>query len=151
MGAVGEVVPAPAAPDATAAPAANRRTLELRRGEASPAALAKLQQVARGFESVFTDLMLGKLLAPVFGSGFAGSGAGSSVVQGIIEQNLADALSKGGGFGIGRMVVDAVKPLLATQAVSREELEKTGKKHSNDPGTGAAAAARPARVEGELP
>jgi Rod binding domain-containing protein len=91
------------------------RTLELRRGEKAPKELAGLHQVAKGFDAIFADTMLGQLLAPVFGAGLGGSGPGASVVQGMVEQNLADAISKGGGFGVGRMIERSLGPRILAQ------------------------------------
>jgi len=111
------------------------RTVALRRGEVAPAALEKLKGVAEGFDAVFAGTMLSELLAPVTGSGLAGSGPGASVVQGMLEQTLSDHLSKAGGFGIGRMVMEAVKPLLATQQVDVRELEGNAAFRAADGGT----------------
>ena len=91
------------------------RTLELRRGEKASKELAGLHRVAKGFDAIFADTMLGQLLAPVFGSGLGGSGPGASVVQGLVEQNLADAISKGGGFGVGRMIERSLGPRILAQ------------------------------------
>ena len=98
------------------------RTLELRRGEASPATFAKLQQISHGFEALFAHSLLGELLRPLEEAGFGGSGAGASVVQGMFETNLADHIAGAGGLGIGRMVERAMKPWLAAEEVSADEL-----------------------------
>jgi Rod binding domain-containing protein len=103
------------------------RTLELRRGEASPAMLAKLKQIGRGFDAVFAGTMLGELMKPAIGAGLGGSGPGASIVEGILEQGLADHLGKAGGFGIGRMLEKSLGPLLGTEPVSIDELEKNRK------------------------
>lgn len=113
-----------AAPAAGAPSCGTPRTLQLRRGEASPAALAKLKSVARGFDAVFTGTLLSELMKPVVGAGLGGSGPGASIVQGLIEQNLSDQIGKSGGFGIGRMLEKNLKPLLATQPVDATELQK---------------------------
>jgi len=115
---------------ATTDPAASAgapRTLELRRGEASPAMLAKLKQIGRGFDAVFAGTMLGELMKPAIGVGLGGSGPGASIVEGILEQGLADHLGKAGGFGIGRMLEKSLGPLLGTEPVSIDELEKNRK------------------------
>lgn len=93
------------------------RTLQLRRGEASPAMLAKLKSVAKGFDTIFTGTLINELMQPAVGAGLGGSGPGASIVQGMIEQNLADHLSKAGGFGIGRMLVKQLKPMLGVTPV----------------------------------
>ena len=116
------------APTDGAAVAGAPRTLELRRGEASPAMLAKLKQIGRGFDAVFAGTMLGELMKPAVGAGLGGSGPGASIVEGILEQGLADHLGKAGGFGIGRMLEKSLGPLLGTQPVSIDELEKGEKK-----------------------
>jgi hypothetical protein len=102
---------------------ASHRTLQLRRGEAAPAALEQLKKIAHGFDAVFANTVLGELLAPAMGAGLGGSGPGASVVQGLIEQSLADHLGKAGGFGVGKLIEQAVRPLLSAQPVGLEELE----------------------------
>jgi Rod binding domain-containing protein len=99
-------------PMAGAAPA---RTLELKRGEKASKELAGLHRVAKAFDAVFADTILGQLLAPVFGAGLGGSAAGASIVQGLVEQNLAEAIGRGGGFGVGRMIERSLGPRLASQ------------------------------------
>ena len=61
--------------------------------------------------------MLSKLLEPAIGAGLGGSGPGASVVQGMIEQNLADAIGKAGGFGVGRLIERTLGPRIEAQAV----------------------------------
>jgi len=109
------------APTDPAAVAGAPRTLELRRGEASPAMLAKLKQIGRGFDAVFAGTMLGELMKPAIGAGLGGSGPGASIVEGILEQGLADHIGKAGGFGIGRMLEKSLGPLLGTQPVSIDD------------------------------
>lgn len=116
------------APTDAAAVAGTPRTLELRRGAAPPALLAKLKQIGRGFDQVFAGTMLGELMKPAIGAGLGGSGPGASIVEGILEQGLADHLGKAGGFGIGRMLEKTLAPLLGTEPVSIDELEKNGKR-----------------------
>lgn len=111
-----EVAPEPRA-------GAPSRTLELRRGEAAPPSPADLKEVAQGFEALFAGTILSELLKPLNGSGFAGSGPGASIVQGLIETHLADHFAKGGGFGIGRMIEESMAPLLRMRAVTQEELQ----------------------------
>jgi hypothetical protein len=60
--------------------------------------------------------MLSKLLEPAVGAGLGGSGPGASIVQGIIEQNLADTIGKAGGFGIGRLIERTLGPRIEAQA-----------------------------------
>ena len=103
----------PVAGPVASAPAS--RTLELRKGEKPSKELAGLHKVAKGFDAIFADTMLGQLLAPVFGAGLGGSGPGASIVQGLVQQNLADAISKGGGFGVGRMIERSLGPRLLAQ------------------------------------
>jgi Rod binding domain-containing protein len=100
------------------------RTLEVRQrdGAPPPEALAKLRQIAQGFESLFTSTLLGELMKPLDGGGLAGEGPGASVVQGMIETHLADHVAKSGGFGIGRMVMQQLEPLLSARKVSAQEL-----------------------------
>jgi Rod binding domain-containing protein len=125
------------------------RTLELRRGEASPAMLAKLKQIGRGFDAVFAGTMLGELMKPAIGAGLGGSGPGASIVEGILEQGLADHLGKAGGFGIGRMLEKSLGPLLGTEPVSIDELEKNRKAGAAaDAVRAAALSANPAITEG---
>jgi Rod binding domain-containing protein len=94
-------------------PAASSRTLELRRGEAAPKADAALDagitQVAQGFDSLFSGILVGELTRPLQAAGFGGSGPGASVIQGMIETHLSDHLSKGDGLGVGRLVADSMR------------------------------------------
>lgn len=94
---------------------ATERTLELRRSEGA-AKTGKLHEIAQGFESLFTSTLLGELMKPLQGAGFAGEGPGASVLQGLIETKLADHVASSGGLGIGRMVEQALAPLLAASA-----------------------------------
>ena len=115
---------ATAAPITSGAAGGAPRTLQLRRGEAPPAMLAKLKEIGRGFDAVFTGTLLGELMKPAIGAGLGGSGPGASIVQGLIESTLADHLGKSGGFGIGRMLEKSLEPLLATEAVDVGALER---------------------------
>ena len=118
---------------ATASRAASR-TLELRRGESVPASLAGLHKVARAFDGVFANTMLSQLLEPAIGAGLGGSGSGASVVQGMIEQNLADAIGKAGGFGIGRLIERTLGPRIEAQAAHAKQAAAGG---ANRDGSGA--------------
>ena len=111
MSGAGEVNPANAA-------------LAVRGGGAPPEELAKLEKLGAGFEAIFTSTLLGELLKPLQGAGIAGEGPGASIVQGLIETNLADHAAKSGGFGIGRMVVRTLEPMLRERRVSLDELQE---------------------------
>lgn len=124
------------------------RTLELRRGEPAPESSAKLKEIAAGFEALFTGTILSELLKPMEGGGLAGEGPGASVVQGLIESNLSDHLAKSGGFGIGRMVEEQMRPLLAARAVTIDELDAL--RHTAGNRSKAAAAAESSVVPGSL-
>ncbi len=101
--------------------------LELRRGAAPPERIRELGRVAAGFEALFASSLLRELLQPLQdGGGLAGQGAGASVVSGLLETHLADHVAKSGGFGIGRMVVESMRPLLAAQKVTVESLTRMG-------------------------
>ncbi len=89
------------------------RTFELRRGEQSPESFAKVGKVAQGFDSLFAGTLVAELMKPLQGAGFAGSGPGASVLQGMLETQLADHLAKGGGLGVGRMVAEQLRKFLA--------------------------------------
>lgn len=108
---------------AAAAPAG--RTLELKRGELSPKALADVKKVAQGFDAMFAGTLVSELMKPLEGAGFGGSGPGSSVIQGLLETNLADQMAKGRGLGVGRMVADQLKKFLASdrQADAKAAME----------------------------
>jgi len=91
------------------------RTLELRRGEAAPASRAKLTELAEAFDALFTGTLLKELMKPFENGGIAGSGPGASVMQGLFETHLAEAVSKGGGLGIGKLIEEQMRPLLAAR------------------------------------
>jgi Rod binding domain-containing protein len=101
------------------------RTLELKRGEAAPKALAGIDEVARGFDSLFSGLLVSELTRPLQAAGFGGTGPGASVIQGLIETHLSDHLSKGPGLGIGRMVAESMERYLGAAA-------KAGAKEGNE-------------------
>ena len=67
-----------------------------------------LKCVGEGFEALFSTTLISELLKPLQGAGLGGSGPGASIVQGLIESNLADHLARSGGLGIGRMVERAL-------------------------------------------
>lgn len=113
------------------------RTLELRRGEQLQKQLAGLKKVAKGFDAVFAGTMLNQLLAPVFGAGLGGSGPGASIVQGLVEQNLADAISKGRGLGVGRMVERQMRPRIEAQFAEQMRREEQAKQVKGGAGDGA--------------
>lgn len=113
---LGRAIDAPALPGA--------RTLELKKGELDEKQLAGLEKVGRGFDAMFAHTLLGELMKPLQGAGFGGSGPGSSVVEGMIQSQLADHLSAGKGLGIGAMVVRQMKPFLAGRQVTVEELAR---------------------------
>ena len=127
---------------AGAGSAAPRRTLELRRGEAAPKADAAVEagiaQVARGFDSLFSGILVGELTRPLQAAGFGGSGPGASVIQGMIETHLSDHLSKGDGLGVGRMVADSLRRFMqgaVAQATPAQKLaalqaEKQAEQHA---------------------
>ena len=100
------------------------KALALRSGATPPEELAKLEKLGAGFEAIFTSTLLGELLKPLQGAGIAGEGPGASVVQGLIETHLADHAAKSGGFGIGRMVVRTLEPMLRERRVSLDELQE---------------------------
>ncbi len=127
--------------------AKDARTLELRKGDLSPKQLAGLQQVGRGFDSMFAHTLLGELMKPLQGSGFGGSGPGSSVVEGLIQTQLADRLSAGKGLGIGALVVRQMAPFLAGRQVTLEELTRG----LSAAGSGTQAAAQAAAAAPSLP
>ncbi|MSR46799.1 MAG: hypothetical protein EXS13_07030 [Planctomycetes bacterium] len=90
------------------------RTLELRRGERSPAMPADVQKVAEGFDQLFAGTLVSELMKPLQGAGFGGSGPGASVIQGMLETSLSEQLSKGHGLGVGRMVAKHLQKFLAS-------------------------------------
>lgn len=138
-------------------PGAPARTLELKRGEAAPAQLAELERVAKGFDALFAQTLVAQLMKPLQGAGLAGSGPGASVVQGLLESNLSEQIAGGRGLGIGRMVVETMRPLLAAREVTPQELAArlgaaqaaAAQVGATEQGTGSPAGAlRPAAPEG---
>jgi Rod binding domain-containing protein len=126
-----------------AGPAAPGRTLELRRGEAAPKseAAAKadaeleagLTKVAQGFDSIFSGILVGELTRPLQAAGFGGSGPGASVIQGMIETNLSEHLSKGDGLGVGRMVADTMRRFMKGAVVKQKPAAKPAQVNSETP------------------
>jgi Rod binding domain-containing protein len=98
---------------------ASTRTLELRRGELSPEAFARLGKVAHGFDALFAGTLVSELMKPLQGAGFAGSGPGASVLQGMLETQLSDHLAKGSGLGVGRLVAGQLRTFMAAAAEAK--------------------------------
>ncbi len=86
---------------------------------------AKLKEVARGFDAYFARVLLKEMRGSVLKSSLFGEGAAGEIYQGMFDDNLADALSEAGGFGIGEMIerdyAAAVQRMTARQAVEAYE------------------------------
>ena len=80
---------------------------------------SKLHDAAQQFEA----LMLGEMLKSVRDSGSdgwlgAGDDAGSDSMTGMAEFQLANALAKGGGIGLSKMIEQTMTPHATAQHVT---------------------------------
>jgi len=78
-----------------------------------------LKDAANQFESVFVSLMLSEALTQEGGKGLFGEGPGSTVMQGLLEQTLADRIAQAGGLGIGERLYQGLR-----QAATDERKEE---------------------------
>lgn len=110
---------------------AARMALSKREGQPlKPAERARLRQAAQEFEAVFVGHMLKTMRQSFPQAGLFPSGAGQKLYQDLADQELARAMSRGGGLGLGEVLVrgltraDQKKPssLLPTRPIVHGEV-----------------------------
>lgn len=66
---------------------------------------ARLRHAAREFEAVMVEHMLKTVRQSFPKSGFLPSGAGQSLYQDLADEQMAKAISRGGGLGLGDVLI----------------------------------------------
>jgi flagellar protein FlgJ len=85
---------------------AARIALSKRAGQPlKPAELARLRHAAQEFEAVFVEHMLKTMRQSFPQAGLFPSGAGQKLYQDLADQELARAMSRGGGLGLGDVLI----------------------------------------------
>ncbi len=64
----------------------------------------KIAEVSQKFEAVLLEQILQETQKPVFISEFTDTSAAASIYRGLITQQLAEAISKSGGFGLATVL-----------------------------------------------
>ena len=65
---------------------------------------ARLKQAAEAFEALLVQSLLKSMSEAQLEDGFFGNGPGASTYQAVFQEQLAERLSEGSPFGIGRMI-----------------------------------------------
>ncbi len=82
-----------------------------------PAQTRRLRGVARDFEAIFLQQLLGSMRTSTGGKTLLGGG--QQVYQGMMDEELARAVSRGGGIGIADMLLrDMTRREIAQKKVS---------------------------------
>ena len=72
------------------------------------AEMARLRQAAREFEALMVEHMLKTVRQSFPKSGLEPSGAGQSLYQDLADEQMAKAISRGGGLGLGDVLMRAL-------------------------------------------
>ena len=70
---------------------------------------AKLERTCSEFESVFITYMLKSMRTAVTEDGLLGNSNESKIIQSMFDENLAQAMAKGKGMGLGKMLFESLK------------------------------------------
>ena len=83
-----------------------------------------VQEAAQGFEALFLSTLLEQVTR---GSGeeggLVGSGPGSAVLRGLVEQTLAEQISRSGGIGLAERLAREFEARGVTDRAVRERTE----------------------------
>lgn len=71
---------------------------------------ARLRKVADSFEAIFARQLLREMRDSVLKSSLFGEGTASEVYQEMFDDHLAEAIGKAGGFGLGDVLVQQLRP-----------------------------------------
>lgn len=77
-------------------------------GPIKSAEMTQLRRAAREFEAVMVEHMLKTVRQSFPKSGFMPSGAGQSLYQDLADEQMAKAISRGGGLGLGDVIIRAL-------------------------------------------
>jgi len=100
--------------------------------------MAKLWDVAEGFEEMFLRLMLGTMRKTTMNSDLLGNDSAMEVYRGMQDEYLAETLAKRRDFGLSKMIVDWM--------VQRQAASGTSKANAVQAAGAYQAAAGPAAV-----
>jgi peptidoglycan hydrolase FlgJ len=70
----------------------------------------KLKKACSDFESIFINYMLKSMRTAVSEDGILENNNEGQIIQSMFDENLAGAMTKGGGMGLGRMLYESFKP-----------------------------------------
>lgn len=88
-----------------------------RPAQAQEKGLAKLQEIAKSFESVFLQMIMKSMRSTVKKSGFLGGGQAESMFTGLFDSEVADRGGRHGkGLGIADMILKRYSKYVAPDA-----------------------------------
>jgi flagellar protein FlgJ len=70
----------------------------------------KLKKACSDFESIFINYMLKSMGTAVSEDGILENNNEGQIIQSMFDENLAGAMAKGGGMGLGKMLFESFKP-----------------------------------------
>ncbi len=70
---------------------------------------AKLKKSCSDFESIFINYMLKSMKTAFSEDGIFENNNESRIIQSMFDENLAAAMAKGGGMGLGKMLYASLK------------------------------------------
>jgi len=76
---------------------------------ASPAMRPKLQETCAEFESIFITYLLKSMRATIDEDGLLGSSNASQIMKSMLDENMAQVVAKGEGFGMGQLLYERLK------------------------------------------
>ena len=66
----------------------------------------RLETACAEFESIFLTHMLKSMRETIVEEGYMGNNNESKIIQSMFDENLARAIAKGGGIGLGKIVYE---------------------------------------------
>jgi Rod binding domain-containing protein len=84
--------------------------------------MRQLKLASQQFEAVFVTSMLREALKNDGEGGLLGNGPGSGVLQGILEDTLAEKISSAGQLGLGERMFESLRDGL--DAAGQKDLER---------------------------
>ncbi|MEJ2656883.1 MAG: rod-binding protein [Desulfobacterales bacterium] len=70
---------------------------------------AKLKSACSEFEAIFINYMLKSMRTAVSENGVLENSNESQIIRSMFDENLAAAMAKGGGMGLGNMLFESYK------------------------------------------
>jgi flagellar protein FlgJ len=104
-----------------------------RPGPIKSAEMARLRHAAREFEAVMVEHMLKTVRQSFPKSGFAPSGAGHSLYQDLADEQMAKAISRGGGLGLGDVIMRSLTQSRMKKASSSPPTRPIGEGDAGSP------------------